>query len=64
MEKPDEDSLEYVGVDGRIMLIWILNGIGGHITCRCGLGYGRVRDVVGTVLNIWVGAIKCGEFLD
>jgi hypothetical protein len=57
--------LEDPGVDGRIILKWILERLGGRGADWIDLAQDRDRwrALVYTVMNLR-GSIKCGEFLE
>jgi len=62
MDKP-EDDMEDIGVDGRIMLIWIFRKRNvGHWLDRCGSGWERWRSLVNARTNIQV-LLKAGNVL-
>jgi hypothetical protein len=60
----ERDHLEDVGVDGRIIFIWIFKQwVGEHGLDRSGSGEGQTEGTCECGKEP-SGSIKCGEFLD
>jgi len=59
----ERDHLEDLGVDGKLMLKWILSRIAGRGLDSAGLTQGEVEGRCERGIET-SGSTKCGEFLD